>query len=75
LLQILADDIIGLLADISVALADMRVSILQVNTSKRQDEQVMINLKIGCKNTEHYSSIVARIKNIKGVHHVTRGYV
>ncbi len=75
MLQILADDIIGLLADISAALADMRVSILQVNTSKRQDEQVMINLKIGCKNTEHYSSIVARIKNIKGVHHVTRGYV
>ena len=74
MLQILADDIIGLLADISVALADMRVSILQVNTSKRQDETVLINLKISCKNTEHYSSIVARIRNIKGVNHVSRGY-
>ena len=35
----------------------------------------MINLKISCKNTEHYSSIVARIKNIKSVINVTRGYV
>ena len=75
MLQVLAEDILGLLADISVALADMRVSILQVNTSKRQDEKVMINLKISCKNTEHYSSIVSRIKNIKGVINVTRGYV
>ena len=75
MLQVLADDTIGVLADISVALADMRVAILQVNTSKRQDEKVMINLKISCKNTEHYSSIVARLKNIKSVISVTRGYV
>ena len=75
MLQVLADDTIGVLASISVALADMRVAILQVNTSKRQDEKVMINLKISCKNTEHYSSIVARIKNIKSVISVTRGYV
>ena len=75
MLQVFADDSIGVLADVSAALADMRVSILQVNTSKRQDEKVMINLKISCKNTEHYSSIVARIKNIKSVINVTRGYV
>ena len=75
MLQVLADDTIGVLADISVALADMRVAILQVNTSKRQDEKVMINLKISCKNTEHYSSIVARLKNIKSIIGVARGYV
>ena len=75
MLQVYADDSIGVLADISVALADMRVSILQVNTAKRQGEKVMINLKISCKNTEHYSSIVARIKGLKHVISVTRGYV
>ncbi len=75
MLQVFADDNIGVLAAISVALADMRVSILQINTSKRQDEKVMINLKISCKNTEHYSSIVARLKGLKNVISVTRGYV
>ncbi len=75
MIQVFTDDNIGVLAEISVALADMRVSILQVNTAKRQDERVLINLKISCKNTEHYNSIVSRIKGIKSVISVTRGYV
>ncbi len=74
LLQIVSYDRIGLLADVSVALADMKVSILSVNTVKKGDEQVLLNLKISCKNTEHYNSIVSRLKSLKDVIDVTRGY-
>ena len=74
LLQILTYDRIGLLADVSVTLADMKVAILSVNTVKKGEEQVVINLKISCKNTEHYHSIVARLKSLRDVIDVTRGY-
>ncbi len=74
MLQVYTYDRIGMLADISVALADMRVSILQVNTNSRPDNQMVINLKISCKNIEHFSSIVSRIGSLKDVISVTRGY-
>ena len=74
MLQIITDDNIGVLAAISVALADMRVAILQVNTVRKQDS-ALINLKVSCKNTEHYASIVSKLKSLKSVISVTRGYV
>jgi GTP pyrophosphokinase len=74
LIQIVSYDRIGLLADVSVALADMKVSILSVNTMKRGEDQALLNLKISCKNTEHYNSIVSRLKSLKDVIDVTRGY-
>lgn len=74
LLQIHGDDRIGMLADISTALADMRVSILQVNVAKYGTEQSVINLKVGCKNTAHYNSIVSRLLGIRGVESVVRGF-
>ena len=74
LLQVVSYDRIGLLADVSVALADMKVSILSVNTVKKGEEQVLINRKISCKNTEHYHSIVSRLKSLRDVVDVTRGY-
>ena len=63
LLQIHSDDRIGMLADITVALADMRVSILQVNVVRRTEDDSIINLKVGCKNIEHYNSIVSRLRS------------
>ena len=67
-------DRIGILADISVALSDMRVQILQINTTKYRADGVIVNLKISCKNVEHYRSIVSRLKSIEGVNDITRGY-
>ena len=68
------DDRIGMLADISVALADMRVDILQINVQTTSGGSI-VSLKIGCKNTDHYSSIVSRLRNIAGVYDVTRGFI
>ncbi len=73
-LQIRVDDRIGMLADISVALADMRVDILQINVQTSSGGSI-VSLKIGCKNTDHYSSIVSRLRNIPGVYDVTRGFI
>ena len=73
-LQIYANDEIGLLAHITTALADMRVSILNINSQKCSDGSMILNLSVGCKNTDHVSSIVSRLKQISGVVDVKRGF-
>ena len=74
LLQIHTLDTVGVLADITVALADMKVSILQINSQKAGADRVIINLKISCKNVEHYNSIVSRLRSLKNILDVTRGF-
>ncbi len=67
-------DRMGLIADISVALSEMKVHLLQINTLKNGNDGVIINLKISCKNVEHYRSIVSRLRSIENVLDITRGY-
>ena len=73
-LQIRVDDRIGMLADISVALAEMRVDILQINVQTSSGGS-LVSLKVGCKNTDHYASIVSRLRSIPGIYDVSRGFV
>ena len=73
-IRIYVFDRMGILADISVALADMKVYILQINTIKDSNDNDIVNLKVSCKNVEHYRSIVSRLKSIKGVVDVVRGF-
>ena len=75
LLKIFAENRIGLLADISVALAEMRVAIMSVNTSTpaATGGVASISLSIGCKNVSHFRSIISRLRKIDGVHDVVRG--
>jgi GTP pyrophosphokinase len=63
-----------ILADITMALADMKVLLLQINTRKKSDGRMIIDLKISCKNVDHYHSIVSRLKGLRDVIDVTRGY-
>ncbi|MBQ3508181.1 MAG: bifunctional (p)ppGpp synthetase/guanosine-3',5'-bis(diphosphate) 3'-pyrophosphohydrolase [Clostridia bacterium] len=74
LLQVHTLDTVGVLADITVALADMKVSILHINSQKAGVDRVIINLKISCKNVEHYNSIVSRLRSLKNILDVTRGF-
>ena len=74
LVQIHAYATLTVLADVTTALADMKVLLLQVNTQKKSDDRLIINLKISCKNVEHYHSIVSRLKGLKDVIDITRGY-
>ncbi len=73
-IQIYCKDTIGLLANVSVALADMRVSVISISSQKCQNDSTILNLSISCKNTDHVNSIVSRIKGIEGVVDVVRGF-
>ncbi len=74
LLQLFTEDRVGMLADVAVALADMKVAILQVNSQKRTNGRCIISLKISCKNIDHYNSIVSRLRSLDGVDSVGRGF-
>lgn len=74
LLQIFSEDRISMLADISSALAEMRVSITQIYSQKKSDGESIINISVTCKNVSHLHSIVARLKSIPGVNDIKRGY-
>ena len=74
LLQIHTMDAVGVLADITVALADMKVSILQINSQKSGDDRAIINLKVSCKNVEHYNAIVSRLRGLANILDVVRGF-
>ncbi len=74
LLQIHTLDAVGVLADITSTLADMRVSILQINSQKAGDDRAIINLKVSCKNVEHYNSIVSRLRSLANIMDVIRGF-
>ena len=73
-LKIHVYDRIGIIADITGALSEMKVFILQINTLGGNSDKSMVNLKVCCKNVDHYRSIVARLKSLDGVIDVTRGF-
>ncbi len=75
-LKVFSVNRIGLLADLSSALAEMKVTITGINTavSNQRDEEATINLTIGCRNVSHFRSIISRLKKIDGVHDVVRGF-
>ena len=73
-LQIIAEDGIGVIAAISVALADMKVSITQINTQPQKNGDMAINISIGCKNIAHYESIVSKLRSVRSVISVSRTF-
>ncbi len=74
-LQLELEDGIGVIATISMALAEMKVSIMQINTQKQKNGDLMIvHLTVGCKNTSHYDSIVSKLRQLPHVVSVSRGF-
>lgn len=74
MIQIVAEDQIGVLAAISMALADMKVSISHINTQALKDGTA-INIVVGCRNVSHYDSIVSRVRSLPKIISVRRGFV
>ena len=74
MIQVFAENNMMLIANITAALADMKVSLLSINTKKRTDEDIIINLTVGCKNVEHFNSIISRIRSIDHVRSIARGF-
>ena len=73
-LKIYAEDGIGVLAGISMALADMKVSISSINTQITKDSQVIINIVIACRNVSHYEFIVSKLRSVPKVISVGRAF-
>ena len=73
-LKIMANDEIGVIAAISVTLADMKVSITQINTQSQKNGDMIINITVRCKNTSHYESIVSKLRSLRSIISVTRAF-
>ena len=73
MIHILAENNITLIADVTSILADMKVSIMQINSQKQPDDMLSMQLTVGCKNVGHFRSIVSRLQSIPAVRSVTRG--
>ncbi len=72
-LQIYAENDIRLLSNVTTALADMKVTLLGINTKKRTESDIIIQLTVGCKNIDHYNSILSRLRSIPHVENIERG--
>jgi GTP pyrophosphokinase len=74
MLSITAEDGIGVIAGISLALADMKVSITSINTQTGKGRESLINIVVACKNVSHYNAIVSRLSSVPKVISVKRGF-
>ena len=72
-IKVYAENHISLLADVTAALAEMRVTLVSVNTKKRVEDEMIIQLTVGCRNSEHFDSIVSKLRSVPHVKHITRG--
>ncbi|MBR5365884.1 MAG: bifunctional (p)ppGpp synthetase/guanosine-3',5'-bis(diphosphate) 3'-pyrophosphohydrolase, partial [Clostridia bacterium] len=72
-LQIYAENDIRLLSNVTTALADMKVTLIGINTKKRTESDIIIQLTVGCKNIDHYNSILSRLRSIPHVENIERG--
>lgn len=72
-LGIMIFDRAGILSEIIAVFSDMKVQLLQINTNNVSETEILISLKISCKNVDHYRSIVSRLRSIDGVQDIRRG--
>ena len=71
-LQILAIDRSGILADITVALASMRVMLHSVNARESKGGNCIIDVTVSTENLDHLKNIITRISKIPDVITVDR---
>ena len=70
-IQILVTNRMSILAEISMALSELRVDIVSINTKNIEDTTI-INMTISCRDIEHFNAIMTRVRGIKDVIRVTR---
>ncbi len=63
---------IGLMADISMQLAAMRVNITELSTREQKDGRAIINITVTVSNVEHLRNVTSRIEKIDGILSVER---
>ncbi len=71
-LSITCLDRVGLMADVSKVIADMRVMIYGINTKSKKDGRASIELTIAVNGIEHLQSVMSKINKINGILDVER---
>lgn len=71
-LQITALSRIGLMADVSIQLANMRVNINEISTRDAKDGRSTIYMTITVNNVDHLKNVISRIEKVDGVLSVER---
>ncbi len=71
-IQIIADDRNSLLADISVAIADMDLNVTAINARTTKNKQVIINLVLEINNIKQLDKVMKQFKKIDGISDVYR---
>lgn len=63
---------IGLMADISMQLAAMRVNITEITTREQKDGRAVINITVTVSNVDHLRNVISRLEKINGILSVER---
>ena len=75
IVQLYVVDRLGLIAEVTSILADMKVPIISINSNSRPNSRAIITMKIVCKNIDHYNNIVDRIRGLNGIEDIVRGFI
>ncbi|MCH5182888.1 MAG: bifunctional (p)ppGpp synthetase/guanosine-3',5'-bis(diphosphate) 3'-pyrophosphohydrolase [Oscillospiraceae bacterium] len=62
----------SVIAEISIALRDMKVEITSFST-KENDDVIIMTVGVRCNDTDHLASIIGSLKKLQAVRDVTRG--
>lgn len=63
---------IGLMADVSMQVANMKVNITDINTRETKDGRCVLSLTVKVSGIEHLKNLIARIEKVDGVLSVER---
>ncbi|HAN21126.1 MAG: hypothetical protein A2Y15_02770 [Clostridiales bacterium GWF2_36_10] len=61
-----------IIADVSVALSDMKVAVTSIST-RENDHEIIITVGVKCSGIEHLKSIMNALKKLKNIRDITRG--
>ena len=62
----------GLLADLSILLANLHVAVHAISAKETKDGNCSISITIGVESKEHLDNVIARIKKLQGMFSVER---
>ncbi len=74
MLQVYAKDRFALILDIANVLSELKLSMTQFNTQKRVGDDVVLSVGIPCRDVNHLQTVISRLRQIRGVTDVVRGF-
>ena len=73
-LQIICKNSMTVMANITSAIVEMRVTLLGMTMQNRTSTETVVLISFSCRNTEHLNQIVTRLKAVREVEEVNRSF-